>query len=402
MHREFLKYGILLYLILQILVNQSSFSQTKEELEIEKQKNLEEIDYANKLLQETQDTRKENIGQIRIINKRIQLRNQIINSIQQEIELSDREIDEKNQLITEMENDLQKIRKEYERLILFAYRNRSKYDKLMFIFSAENFNQAYKRMRYIQQLTKFRRKQAQMISDVQKEIANEIVLIENIKEEKESLVNERIAENIVLERERNQKNQVVTRLRRKENDLRKELEEKRRINERIEKEIAAIIEEEARRMRESGLYRQLTPEERIISDNFLDNKGRLPWPTERGIITESFGHHPHPVIPGIMIQNNGIDIATVEGAEARALFDGVVSKVIAILGANYTVIIRHGNFLTVYQNLINVKVKKGDNVKVKQAIGTVYTDKETHTTVLHIEIWKELEKQNPSDWLSKN
>ena len=176
----------------------------------------------------------------------------------------------------------------------------------------------------------------------------------------------------------------------------------KKLNERIEKEIAEIIEEEARRMKGTGLYKQLTPEEKIISDNFFDNKGRLPWPTERGIITENIGQHPHPVLPGITIQNNGVDITTVEGAEARALFDGIVSKVIAILGANYTVIIRHGNFLTVYQNLINVKVKKGDNIKVKQPIGTIYTDKETQTTVLHIEIWRELEKQNPNDWLSKN
>lgn len=402
MRRRLLTYRILIYLVLDILFIQYNFSQTKEELEKEKQKNIEEIEYTNELLRKTQSTRQENIGQIRIINKRISLRDQIITSIQQEIEFTDEEIDEKNTLIEEMENDLIKLRKEYEQLIIFAYRNRSKYDKLMFIFSAENFNQAYKRMRYLQQLTKFRRKQALMIKDMQENITNEIIELENIKEEKEKLVNDKVTENRTLERERNQKNQIVSRLRRKENELKKELEEKKRINERIEREIAAIIEEEARRMRETGLYRTLTPEEKIISDNFIENKGRLPWPTERGIITEYFGQHTHPVLPGITIQNNGIDITTVEGAEARALFDGVVSKVIAILGANYTVIIRHGNFLTVYQNLINVKVKKGDNIKVKQTLGTIYTDKETQTTVLHIEIWKELEKQNPEDWLTNN
>lgn len=396
------KYGIIFYLVLKIIFIQNGFSQTKEELEQKKQKNIEDIEYANELLKKTQDTRQENIGQIRIINKRISLRDQIIISIQQEIDLAGKEIDEKNNLIKIMESDLKKIKSEYEKLILFAYRNRSKYDKLMFIFSAENFNQAYKRMRYLQQLTKFRRKQTQMIRDMQETITDEIVVLENIKEEKSRLSKEKISENMTLEKERNQKNQIVSRLKRKENDLKRELEEKKKLNERIEKEIAEIIEEEARRMKGTGLYKQLTPEEKIISDNFFDNKGRLPWPTERGIITENFGQHPHPVLPGITIQNNGVDITTVEGAEARALFDGIVSKVIAILGANYTVIIRHGNFLTVYQNLINVKVKKGDNIKVKQPIGTIYTDKETQTTVLHIEIWRELEKQNPNDWLSKN
>ena len=402
MNRSMLTYCVIIHMVLEILLIHHGLAQTKEELEKEKQKNIEEIEYTNELLRTTQSTRNENIGQIRIINKRILLRDQIIKSIQKEIELTDIEIDEKDELIEEMESDLKKLRKEYEQLIIFAYRNRSNYDKLMFIFSAENFNQAYKRMRYLQQLTQFRRKQATMIGDMQEKISREIIDLENIKNEKIKLVNEKIVENRTLEVERTQKNQVVTRLRRKEKELKQELEEKKRINERIEREIAAIIEEEARRMRETGLFRTLTPEEKLISENFIENKGRLPWPTERGTITEYFGQHPHPVLPGITIQNNGIDITTIEGAEARALFDGVVSKVIAILGANYTVIIRHGDFLTVYQNLVNVLVKRGDNIKVKQPIGTIYTDKETQTTVLHMEIWKELGKQNPTDWLSNN
>ena len=149
------------------------------------------------------------------------------------------------------------------------------------------------------------------------------------------------------------------------------------------------------------MYEQLTPEERLISENFQGNKGKLPWPTERGIITGKYGKHQHPVLKQITTQNDGIDISTVEGASARALFDGVVSKVVAILGANYTVIIRHGNFLTVYQNLVDVRVTKGDQVSAKQSLGRIYTEKETSSTILHIEIWREMTKQNPEDWLSR-
>jgi len=396
------KYGIILILILQSILVRHSFSQTKEELESRKQKNLEEIEYTTKLLRQTQNTRKANIGQIRIINKRIYLRDQLIQSMQKELDMLNEEIKEKNELIQNMEKDLEKIKKEYEKLIIYAYQNKDKYQKMMFIFAAENFNQAYKRMRYVQQFTKFRRKQAQMIKDMKENIAEEINKLENKRKEKTKLVKDKIAENLKLQEEKFQKNRIIAQLKTKENELKKEIEKKKRMNERIEKEIAEIIAEEARKMKMTSPYRQLTPEEKIISDNFMENKGRLPWPTERGIITDSFGNHPHPVLPGITINNNGIDITTVEGAEVRALFDGVVSKVFAILGGNNAVIIRHGNFLTVYQNLINVKVKKGDHVTMKQPIGTVFTDKETQTTVLHIEIWKELEKQDPEEWLTKN
>ncbi len=396
------KYGIILILILQSILVRHGFSQTKEELESRKQKNLEEIEYTTKLLRQTQNTRKANIGQIRIINKRIYLRDQLIQSMQKELDMLNEEIKEKNELIQNMEEDLEKIKKEYEKLIIYAYRNKDKYQKMMFIFAAENFNQAYKRMRYVQQFTKFRKKQAQMIKDMKENIAEEINKLENKRKEKTKLVKDKIAENLKLQEEKFQKNRIIAQLKTKENELKKEIEKKKRMNERIEKEIAEIVAEEARKMKMTSPYRQLTPEEKIISDNFMENRGRLPWPTERGIITDNFGNHPHPVLPGITINNNGIDITTVEGAEVRALFDGVVSKVFAILGGNNAVIIRHGNFLTVYQNLINVKVKKGDHVTMKQPIGTVFTDKETQTTVLHIEIWKELEKQDPEEWLTKN
>ncbi|MFC2080662.1 murein hydrolase activator EnvC family protein [Bacteroidota bacterium] len=149
------------------------------------------------------------------------------------------------------------------------------------------------------------------------------------------------------------------------------------------------------------MYDQLTPEEKLISNNFQGNMGKLPWPVERGLIVGKFGVHPHPVLKQITIDNDGVDIATIRGAEARALFEGEVTKVVAILGANYTVIVRHGTFLTVYQNLIDLKVKQGDKVEVKQVLGTVYTDEEEKSTWIHIQIWKEREIQNPEDWISK-
>ena len=401
METKLLKIVFIIYLISNLLSGRYAIAQTKSELEEKKRKNAEEIENTTNILKQTQDSKKENIGQIQIINRRINLREQIIESIEKETELLDQEINEKSRLVTEMELDLEALRKEYEKIILFSYKNKNKYDKMIFLFSAENFNQAYKRLRYIKQFAKFRRQQTVSIIRIQDKVINEIVELEDRKQQKLNLASEKKSESSNLQKELNQKNNLVTKLKRKETELKAQINEKQKINERIENEIAAIITAEARKLKETNLYDQLTPEEKLISNNFMENKGRLPWPTEKGIITEHFGVHQHPVLKGITINNNGIDIVTIPGAEARAIFDGVVSKVFAILGANYAVIIRHGNYLTVYQGLIDVEVKKGDMIKVKQDIGTIYTDKETNITLLHIEIWKELQKQNPEDWLSK-
>ena len=377
------------------------YSQTREELENRKRKNEEEIEETSNLLEETRKSRKTNANQLRLLQKRIDLRNSLITSIQDEIDMIDIEIDGKTNLINQMELDINNIRKEYEKTIIHAYRNRGKYNQVMYLFAAENFNQAYKRLRYMQQFAELRRDQAGLIQQMQNEMTGEIIALESIKAEKNALISDKQTENNRLLNEKGQKDRMVSSLLRKERELRQELRERQKVAEQLSAEIAEIIEAEMRRNSNMGMYSQLTPEEKIISDNFNENKGRLPWPTSRGVITGKFGLHQHAVLRGITIQNNGIDITTVEGAEARAMFDGVVSKIFAILGGNYAVIIRHGNFLTVYQNLIDVTVKKGDKVKVKQKLGTIYTDKVSNTTELHIEIWHELDKQNPEDWLSK-
>lgn len=145
----------------------------------------------------------------------------------------------------------------------------------------------------------------------------------------------------------------------------------------------------------------LTPEEQLISDNFAENKGKLPWPLERGVITSPFGEQPHPVLPGIKISNNGIDISTTEGAEARAIFEGVVSRVVTIPGAYYAVIIRHGEYLSVYSNLKEVRVRNGQRVSTRQVVGVIATESREAKTNLHLEIWKGNEKLDPAQWIAR-
>jgi septal ring factor EnvC (AmiA/AmiB activator) len=375
-------------------------AQTKDELEKRKGKTQEEIAYTNRLLEETQQKKQTSLNRVRILNRRIQLRNQLLRSINQEISLYTEELGQKKNLISELESDMELVKRQYEMLVQFAFWNKNKNDRLMFILSADNFNMAYKRMKYIQQYTRHRKEQALLIRSMQNELKVEIEELEKIVLQKEALALQKAGENRNLERERRNKDNMVKELSGQEKELKKKIAENNKIARRLEKEIAAIITAEASKGRSRNMYDQLTPEEKLISDNFQGNKGKLPWPTERGVVTSRFGKHQHAVLKQVTVQNDGIDISTVQGAEARALFGGAVSKVVAILGANNTVIIRHGNFLTVYQNLVNVRVKPGDRVTVKQVLGTVFTEEESNSTMLHIEIWKELNKQNPEDWLS--
>jgi septal ring factor EnvC (AmiA/AmiB activator) len=376
-------------------------AQTKEELEQRKGKTKEEIEYTNRLLEETQQKKQNSLNRVRILNKRIQLRNQLLRSINQEISIYNEDIEHKRKLIVELENDVDIVKRQYEMLVQFAFWNKNKNDRLMFILSADNFNMAYKRMKYIQQYTRHRREQAILIRYMQNDLKIEINELEKVILQKEALARQKAGENRNLERERRNKDMMVKELSGQEKELKNKIAENQKIARKLEKEIAAIIKAEASKGRSRNIYDQLTPEEKLISDNFQGNKGKLPWPTERGVVTSRFGKHQHAVLKQVTVQNDGIDISTVQGADARALFDGMVSKVVAILGANYTVILRHGNFLTVYQNLINVRVKPGDEVRVKQILGTIFTEEETNSTLLHIEIWKELNKQNPEDWLSR-
>lgn len=397
-----IRYGSVTAVILFVSVYLNfSYGQTKEELEKRKGKTLEEIAYTNRLLEETRQKKQNSLNRVKILDQRIQLRSQLIRSINQEISLYSEEIEKKVILIDELEKDMEEVKKQYELLVRHAFWNKNNYDRIMFILSADNFNMAYKRMKYIQQYTRHRREQVLMIQSMQAELKLEVNKMEEMVKEKEEMARQKAAENKNLERERKSKDMMVKELSGREKELRKKIEENKKIARRLEKEIADIITAEASKNRSRSIYDQLTPEERLISDNFQGNKGKLPWPTERGVVTGRFGMQQHAVLKQVTVQNDGIDISTVKGAEARALFDGVVSKVVAILGANYTVIIRHGNFLTVYQNLINVRVKHGEKVKVKQVLGTVFTEEETNSTMLHIEIWKELNKQNPEDWLSR-
>ncbi|MCX6259063.1 MAG: peptidoglycan DD-metalloendopeptidase family protein [Bacteroidia bacterium] len=405
---------LILSMILAV-VTMSAFSQSREEMEQKKKKAREEIEYTSKLLDQTKQSKQTSVSKLMILKKQIRSRTELINNINNEINLTSAEIDIKKEEISKLEAELKMLKDEYARMIYYAYKNRSSYDRWMFILSSKDFNQAYRRLKYLQQYSQYRKKQVTLIQETQQDLNNQLTTLEQKINEKKDLAGQKESEKGKLAFEQTEQSKVVDKLKLKEKELKSELKEKERIAQKIQNAIDDIIAEEAHKTAAaakksnttnktvSSTAFTLTPEDKIISNNFGNNKGRFPWPTERGIIINSFGEHPHPVLPGIKVNNNGVDINTTEGSKVRAVFEGEVRSVITIQGANQAVIIRHGNYLTVYQNLREVLVKKGDKVKAKQVIGTVYTDyNDNNKSVVHFEIWNETRKENPENWLSKN
>ncbi|MBI5217477.1 MAG: peptidoglycan DD-metalloendopeptidase family protein [Bacteroidia bacterium] len=447
----------ILILLFSVTGFNTLYGQSKKELEQKKKKNQKEIDYTNKLLKENKKSKNKSYNTLLILNRKISLRKELIAGISSEIKNLNIKIDKNNKEINSLAKELVQLKKDYAQLIYYAYKNRSSYDRLMYILSANDFNQAYKRLKYLQQYSEYRRKQATAIVKNQKILAKKLAELQVKINEKQDLLAVQQEETTQLTKEKEEQTEILSSLKSKETELKEKLEEHILISRKLQKTIENLIasEEEARRkaneiarkekkekekklkeekikaLKNKNLSKkekeilekeekelseekedvkstnkpdvfEMTPEEKITSANFGNNKGFLPWPTERGLITGTFGEHEHPVLPGIIIRNDGIDISTSEGENVRAIFSGVVSKVMQIPGFNNVIIIRHGNYLSVYSNLSQVNVKTGDKVTAKQKIGKVFTDTDDdNKTILHLQIWKNNIKMDPALWLSQ-
>ncbi|MDT8393874.1 MAG: peptidoglycan DD-metalloendopeptidase family protein [Bacteroidales bacterium] len=403
--------GFLAILIFLIGFSSNVSAQNrKQDLQKEKQAIEKEIKYTNDLLERTSRNKESNINGLVILKKKINQRERLINTIRAEISLIENEIEETVDSILALNVELKKYKEEYARMIYYAYRNRSSYDRLVFIFSSKDFNQAYRRLRYFQQYGSYRRTQARLIAQTQEELNAKEQELEARRNEKQDLLASAENERSLLQTERSTVNSTIQDLSKQEKQLRSDLRKKRKAVAEMEKAIEKIIAEEIRLAEEraraeasssttaSGFA--LTPDEMILSENFASNKGKLPWPIERGIISSTFGEHNHPVLTRVKVKNNGIDILTSEGEYARAVFSGEVTRVISVPNFNNVVIIRHGEYLTVYSNLDEVLVSKGERVDTKQKIGRVYTNKNENKTQIHFEIWKAKELMNPALWLA--
>lgn len=399
------KYFILSVLIFLIIFD--VFAQKNSEFQKKREKIRKNIEFTNKILNETNKDADKSITRLKLINKKIYNREVILNNLNREIRHMTDQIDQKGDSIHIFEKQLNKLLKEYEKMVIYAYKNKTNYDKMMFIFSAQDFNQAYKRLIYLKQYVSFRKRQVELIQSTRKKLEAETnQLLEN-KKHKQELLNIRTKENSKLLKERQQQSRIVRHLKRKIDDLEVQLENQRKISVILDHSVSKTITEDTESKKTSKEEAKRT--HKIKSDDlafdpngFAKYKGKLPWPLKHGVILNYFGEHPHSFLKGVKIFNNGIDISTIKGSFAKAVYDGKVSKIVNIPGANKAVLLCHGNYYTLYSNLETVDVKVGDKLKTNEKIGKVYTDiNDNNITLLQFQIWHLNHKLNPSDWLSR-
>ncbi len=398
---------ILLMLFFAYSVNAQS---RKEKLEQEKLKIENEINYTNQLLNSTKTNRANSLQELILINNKIKQREKLISNYSDEISEFDQIIKINNTNIQNLEIDLSQAKHEYAQLINYVFRNKNSTDRLMYIFAAENFNQAYQRLRYLQYYTQFRKSQALRIEQMKDSITAMNHTIKVRKDDKLAVLKLQQTEATVLREDKLQQNNRITNLTKQETQLRKKIRQKKseadRLNNAINDIISAEIKTAAATAKKSGSEKRsniisLTPDELKLTNSFSKNKGKLPWPSEYGIVSSTFGEHNHPVLKRIKVKNNGIDVLTNVGENARAVFNGKVISVRTITNSNVAVIVRHGEYFTVYSNLAEAFVKTGDEVRTKQSLGVVYTNPSESKTELHFEIWKGKVLLNPQSWVVK-
>ena len=406
---------------------QKTKGKTKKQLQSEITTLQNEISTANQLLKKTTKDKEMTLNEVNLLDKKIKQREKLIKAYNEQIAVLDEEIQTGQSTIKALNSDLSKLQKEYAKMVTFANKNRSHYDRLGFIFASKDFNQAFSRLRYIREFSDARKVKMEQISSTQRQISKTVEASQQAREEQNTLLKDEKTQQEAMKSEKDDLNKQVANLKKKEGNIQQDIKNKQQQAQKLQKAIDDIIAEEIRKANEEAERKRreeekknankgktttttpapkekgmaLTPAEKTLSTNFVSNKGKLPWPVERGVISSSYGKHASVVSSKVTVTNNGIDIATTEGAKARAVFDGEVTSVTKLTGANTVVIIRHGEYFTVYSNLENVTVKRGDKVKTKQNIGMVHTNKNEGKTELHFELLKEQARQNPANWLSQ-
>lgn len=404
---------------------QKTKGKSKQQLQSEITSLQNEISTANQLLKKTTKDKEMTLNEVSILNKKIKQREKLIKAYNEQIVVLDEEINAGQSNIKTLNSTLSKLQKEYAKMIVFANKNRNNYNLLGFVFASKDFNQAFRRLRYIREFTDARKIKMDQIANTEREISNAVKASQQAREEQAAMLKDEKAQQEELTKEKEELNSQVANLKKKEGSIQQDINNKQQQAQKLQKAIDDIIAEEIRKANEEAERKRkeeaaknksqgkttapapkekgmaLTPDEKTLSTSFVSNKGKLPWPVERGVVSSSYGKHNSVVSDKVIVTNNGIDIATIDGAKARAVFAGEVASVTKLTGANTVVILRHGEYFTVYSNLEDVMVKRGDRVNTKQNLGTVHTNKTENKTELHFELLKEQSRQDPVNWLSQ-
>ncbi len=395
-----------LCILLTVGINLPAQAQkSKSQLQKEKQQNLEKIKETEKILNETGQQKKNSLGELTALNQRIGQQEQLITSIKGEINLLDTDIDENNQIIRALEEDLGKLKEEYASMLFSAQKASGKTNKLTFLFSARSFEQLLMRLKYMEQYGKSRQEQAEAITRVQQVLADQVRQTELIKSQKNDLLNDDLAESNNLTHLKQKQRTVVKSLEKEEKRLKKDLEETRKSVAQLDKLINEIIKEEIERAAREAAAAKAANSTAVIdasvalSSSFEDNRAKFPWPAS-GFISQKFGRQNHPVLKGIILQNDGINIQTQQGEKVKCIFEGEVRAVAIFPSIGSSVIINHGDYFTVYSGLKEVFVKKGQKVVTNQEIGQVSVNGEG-ISELRFQIRKSTVALNPQAWLKE-
>ena len=403
------KYLLLLFIFSAM---STAIAQSNKQKELEQQRIaiLEEIKQINSLLFKTRGEKKSVLTQVEDIAQRIVARENLIKVTNRQANLLTRNINDNLQRMDQLRNELKELKEDYAAMISKSYKSKSQQSRVMFLFSSENFLQAYKRLQYMKQYATQRKKQGESIKEktafLQK-LNNDLI---EQKKQKELLIKDNRLAKARLKNEKKDQEMLVASLKKNEGKFVSQIRQKQKraaaIDKQIEDLIRAAIAKANKASKKSSTKSAgksatftLTPEAKALAANFTSNKGRLIWPVEKGVVTESFGKHQHPQFPNVTTNNNGVNITTEVNARARSVFNGEVMQIQQIKGANQAIYIRHGDYITIYRNLATVSVKKGDKVKTKQDIGTIFNNPTTGKTTLKFYIYQNANKMNPADWV---
>lgn len=392
--------SILAFILFVCLAFSVAAQKTKNQLQKEKQQNLQKIKEVEKILTETTTKKKNSLGELTALKQRILEQEKLIGSIKNEINFLNKEIGENNDFIGALEEDLEKLKAEYAAMLFAAQKANNSATRLTFLFSANSFEQLIMRMRYMQQYSEKRKVQAKAITAVQDELSGQIKQIELIKSEKNTLLNEELAENTNLGGLKKKQNVLVKSLEKEEKSLKRDLEETKKALVVLDKKINDIIKEELERAAREARAKPnnaTTTAASVLSSTFAENKNKFPWPV-KGFISQGFGRQKHPLLKGVYIENTGVNIQTSENEKVRSIFEGEVRELALIPPWGNTVIIRHGEYFTIYSGLRDVYVKRGQKVSIGQEIGQVLSNSEG-ISELRFRIHKNTTALDPQLWL---
>ena len=388
---------IVTYLLLALLaLPVAAQKQSVNDLKKQREKTLRELEKTGQMLSETKKSETATLNKLNLLNKDIATRKRLITTINSEIDALNTEMGELSDKRDSLQQNLEALKADYANLVRQTHYQDMMQSPLLFVLRAEDFNQAMRRIRYLQEFQRYRKEQVARIENTQAEIDIQTELLESNRVEKEQTLDVQKRETENLARDERKHQNMLQQLKKKEKDLLAQHRKQQKKADDLNRKIEDIIKQQAAKQK----GQRLTKEQQLIAGGFEKNKGRLPWPVEKGMVSGEFGVHPHPTLPKVTVNNKGIYIQTTRGAAVRAVYEGEVTSCFVMGGTN-AVIIQHGNYRTVYTGLATISVKKGDKVKTKQSIGTVYTDPDNdNKTEMFFQVWKDKDIENPSQWLA--